>query len=292
MKIAIFADIHSNIHALHAVLEDIERQRPDVVVCAGDMVGIPHPSGMAVWDTLCDRSIPILKGNHEEYVIKFHSPEPNDEIKHSVQFGPLQFVAGQYPTERTTQLEALPFSMHIDGPQGKDVFVCHGSPLGTSCSIAGEWNAELETALATQPETVIVGAHYHRRWHKHWNGKTLLLSGSGGLHLEGQLEAVYLLLTFTQGEWHYEHRALAYDFPAALHTYVESGILENGGPVSWLMLDEIMHQQPNLVPFFHSLNGKVLVEPEEWELAIRAFLEKTGRWEIIQPYLISRGLDV
>ncbi len=291
MKIAVFADIHSNIHALHAILEDIERQQPDVVVCAGDMLGIPYSTGMAVWNTLLDRDIPILRGNHEEYVLKFHGPEPDSEIKHSIRFGPLQFIAGQYPAKCAAQLEALTFSMHIDGPDGQDVFVCHGSPLGTSRSIAGEWNAELEAALETRPETVIVGAHYHRRWHKRWNDKLLLLTGSVGLHLEGQPEAVYLLLTFAQGEWHFEQRALAYDHQAALRSYVESGILEYGGPVSWLLLDEIMRQQPNLVPFFRSLDGKVLVEPEEWTQAVRAFLKETGRWEIIQPYLISRGLE-
>jgi hypothetical protein len=36
----------------------------------------------------------------------------------------------------------------------------------------------------------------------------------------------------------------------------------------------------------------VLAEWEEWALAVRAFLKDIDRWEIVQPYLASRGLDI
>lgn len=39
MRIAIFSDIHGNIHALDAVRHDIEGQAPDQVYCLGDLVG-------------------------------------------------------------------------------------------------------------------------------------------------------------------------------------------------------------------------------------------------------------
>jgi Calcineurin-like phosphoesterase. len=39
MKIAFFSDIHGNVHALHAVLEDIRSARIDMAFCGGDLVG-------------------------------------------------------------------------------------------------------------------------------------------------------------------------------------------------------------------------------------------------------------
>ncbi|MBN1677500.1 MAG: metallophosphoesterase family protein [Candidatus Thermoplasmatota archaeon] len=39
MIVAVMADIHSNLHALEAVVARIEELRPDKVVCAGDIVG-------------------------------------------------------------------------------------------------------------------------------------------------------------------------------------------------------------------------------------------------------------
>jgi predicted phosphodiesterase len=38
-KLAIISDIHGNIDALTAVLEDIDSQKPDEIICLGDTVG-------------------------------------------------------------------------------------------------------------------------------------------------------------------------------------------------------------------------------------------------------------
>ena len=38
MRLAVLADIHGNIYALEAVLADLKRQAPDVVVVLGDSV--------------------------------------------------------------------------------------------------------------------------------------------------------------------------------------------------------------------------------------------------------------
>ena len=39
MRIAVFSDIHGNLQALNAVLDDMAAQRPDAVYCLGDLVG-------------------------------------------------------------------------------------------------------------------------------------------------------------------------------------------------------------------------------------------------------------
>ncbi|WP_278599819.1 metallophosphoesterase family protein, partial [Clostridium tertium] len=45
MKIAAISDIHGNIYSLMKVLEDIDEQKVDLVICLGDLVGYgPHPN--------------------------------------------------------------------------------------------------------------------------------------------------------------------------------------------------------------------------------------------------------
>jgi diadenosine tetraphosphatase ApaH/serine/threonine PP2A family protein phosphatase len=45
MRVAVFADVHANLHALEAVLAAIESERPDAVWSLGDVVGYgPQPS--------------------------------------------------------------------------------------------------------------------------------------------------------------------------------------------------------------------------------------------------------
>jgi len=63
---AILSDIHSNIHALHAVLEDVRSRGAERIVCLGDVVGYgAHPIeciDLARTFDFC------LRGNHEEGV--------------------------------------------------------------------------------------------------------------------------------------------------------------------------------------------------------------------------------
>lgn len=65
MKIAFFSDIHANLPALEAVLADIDRQKPDLMYCLGDLVGYN------VWPNevtaeIRRRNIPTLAGNYDE----------------------------------------------------------------------------------------------------------------------------------------------------------------------------------------------------------------------------------
>lgn len=39
VKIALFSDIHANLPALNAFFGDVEKHRPDVIYCLGDLVG-------------------------------------------------------------------------------------------------------------------------------------------------------------------------------------------------------------------------------------------------------------
>jgi predicted phosphodiesterase len=64
MLVAVVSDIHSNLHALEAALEAIDRDRPDAIWCLGDIVGYgPKP------DECCriveERAALCLAGNHD-----------------------------------------------------------------------------------------------------------------------------------------------------------------------------------------------------------------------------------
>ncbi len=64
MKYAIISDIHGNLEALESVLEDIERQRVDAILCLGDIIGYgPNPNECV---SIIKRMAQIsLAGNHD-----------------------------------------------------------------------------------------------------------------------------------------------------------------------------------------------------------------------------------
>ena len=67
MRIAVVSDIHANLTALEAVVADLERQRPDLVVQGGDLIsGGSRPA--EVIDRVRDLNWPGVHGNTDEMV--------------------------------------------------------------------------------------------------------------------------------------------------------------------------------------------------------------------------------
>lgn len=67
MKVAVISDIHSNIEALDAVLEDIKGRNCEKIICLGDLVGYgPHPN--EVLQKMMSLDISIVMGNYDEAV--------------------------------------------------------------------------------------------------------------------------------------------------------------------------------------------------------------------------------
>jgi diadenosine tetraphosphatase ApaH/serine/threonine PP2A family protein phosphatase len=64
MRVAVFSDVHANLHALEAVLAAIELQKPDAVWCLGDTVGYgPQPSRCC--SAVEEHADLCLCGNHD-----------------------------------------------------------------------------------------------------------------------------------------------------------------------------------------------------------------------------------
>ena len=65
MRIAVFSDIHSNLEALTAALDDLARRSPDRIVCLGDIVGY-GASPRECLDLVRQTTGDVILGNHDE----------------------------------------------------------------------------------------------------------------------------------------------------------------------------------------------------------------------------------
>ena len=64
MRVAVFSDVHGNLHALEAVLAAIDGDAPDEVWCLGDLVGYgPKPNECCL--LVEARASVCLAGNHD-----------------------------------------------------------------------------------------------------------------------------------------------------------------------------------------------------------------------------------
>jgi diadenosine tetraphosphatase ApaH/serine/threonine PP2A family protein phosphatase len=65
MRFAIFGDIHANLHALEAVMDDAKTQLCTHFVCMGDIVGY-NANPRECIEIIRNLDCPIVKGNHDE----------------------------------------------------------------------------------------------------------------------------------------------------------------------------------------------------------------------------------
>jgi diadenosine tetraphosphatase ApaH/serine/threonine PP2A family protein phosphatase len=64
MRIAVFSDVHANLHALEAVLQAVEREDVDELWCLGDLVGYgPRPNSCC--EAVSHGAATCLAGNHD-----------------------------------------------------------------------------------------------------------------------------------------------------------------------------------------------------------------------------------
>ena len=108
MRIALFSDIHGNYQALQAILEDINNESFDSVICLGDIVGI-GPSSAICLDEIMKSDIKMILGNQELYQVKGHQIDNLGEeiIEH------IEWVRSTLSEEQINYLEKAPLSIEF-----------------------------------------------------------------------------------------------------------------------------------------------------------------------------------
>jgi len=166
MRVAVISDIHSNLHALDAVLADIERESPDELWCLGDVVGYgPRPDECV--DLTRARAQLSLCGNHDLAVLgTIDVGEFSGDAAAAA-----RWTTGVLGDEQAAWLRTL-------APQavrpGVELF--HGSPRDAVWDYVLTEHIALISILETEAAIVLVG-HSHVPLALGWDGEAL----TGGL---------------------------------------------------------------------------------------------------------------
>ena len=92
-RIAVLADIHGNMPAFEAVLDDLSHQQVDEVLVGGDLVG-RGPQGSRVVRRVRALGLPAIRGNHEEYLLEFRG-ELSDERREAEEWAAARWMAAE-----------------------------------------------------------------------------------------------------------------------------------------------------------------------------------------------------
>lgn len=115
---AAISDIHSNVFALQAVLDDIKKREIDQIVNLGDILYGPI-APRATYELLMahDHDIMTIRGNQDRQIYDASALE----IAENPTMG---FIWEDLPAEAIEWLRELPFDCQLT----KDIYLCHGTP--------------------------------------------------------------------------------------------------------------------------------------------------------------------
>lgn len=94
--IALISDLHSNIEAIQAVLEDIEKHSVEEIYCLGDVIGY-GPNPREAIRMVKDFRVSLC-GNHEEAVL-FHAEDFNPKARRAIDWTRDQLNSTEYDKE-------------------------------------------------------------------------------------------------------------------------------------------------------------------------------------------------
>lgn len=117
-SVAIISDIHANLPALEAVLEEIDSLGIEHILCCGDTVGYgPHPRECV--ELLRQRAIPSVLGNHDLYVLQARNSkavqEAEDELRGDSVWAGIIHAVAQLRDEDFDWLLELPSFLKLPG---------------------------------------------------------------------------------------------------------------------------------------------------------------------------------
>jgi putative phosphoesterase len=196
MRVAIVSDVHGNLTAFDAVLADIRRRAPDLVLHGGDLA-LMGAQPAEVVDRVRELGWPGVVGNTDE--VLWRPQEQRRQEERAPKLGTtLRLIFQEYApatrellgVERVAWLRGIPAHQRV-----ADLVLVHAAPDDL-------WRAPLpeaeddELAAVYEPldaRTAVYG-HIHRPYTRTLTGLTVVNSGSVGMPWDGDPRASYVLM--------------------------------------------------------------------------------------------------
>ena len=216
MRIAVLADVHGNLPALRAVLEELDRDPVDAIVVLGDVVGGPLVRETLELLAARREATRWVRGNCEREAVAIYDGAPvSDDPSGRAAAWSAKALDGRWRDD----LAAWPISLVLDG-----VCFCHGSPRRDDEIITRTTpdDALLEM-LANVSEPLVVGGHIHQQMVRGLgDAVTYANPGSVGLPYEGRPAAFWMIVDDGTPEL----RETSYDLDAAIEELRASGFAD------------------------------------------------------------------
>ena len=184
MRVAALYDIHGNLHALDAVLAEVNA---DLVLVGGDAVAGPWPSETLECLLELGDGVRFIRGNADREVAS--------ELPGLAPPAVMNFVRKQLTEEQIAFLGTWPLTESIDVDGLGPILFCHATPRSddeilTRISAEERW----QVALAGVDEPTVVCGHTHVQFDRLIGETRVVNSGSVGMPYEDEPGAYWTVL--------------------------------------------------------------------------------------------------
>lgn len=196
MRVAIVSDIHGNLTALDAVLEDMRRRAPDVVLHGGDLA-LMGAQPAEVIDRVRELGWQGVVGNTDELLWRPREQQRQEDRAPKLE-RLLRLIFAEYAPatrellgdERIQWLRDLPAEQRLD-----DLVLVHATPgdLWRAPASAAS-DEELSACYEGLASSIVVYGHIHDPFIRPLDQLTVANSGSVGIPFDGDPRASYLLI--------------------------------------------------------------------------------------------------
>jgi len=194
MRVAAIYDIHGNLPALEAVLEDVRRAQADLIVVGGDVLPGPMPvEAIACLQGVGDIPVQFIQGNGDRAVLEQLAGVETDNLPEPVR-EVVRWVARQLHPEQERLLASWPQTRRVEIRGLGEVLFCHATPRS---------DTEIFTRLTPEERllpvftgldaTVVVCGHTHMQFDRRIGKLRMVNAGSVGMPF-GEPGAYWLLL--------------------------------------------------------------------------------------------------
>jgi putative phosphoesterase len=180
LRVAALYDVHGNVPALEAVLEDVEREGADAIVFGGDLASGPLPRETVELARSLDAV--FVRGNADRLI---ESPARTPEWDAAQ-----RWVKAQLEEEQIAWLVNLDFSAVID-----DTLYVHATPQDDETSVTELTSNERLTELLAEVEhPLVVAGHTHMQLDRRVGDTRFVNAGSVGMPYEREPGAYWALV--------------------------------------------------------------------------------------------------
>jgi putative phosphoesterase len=194
MRVAALCDIHGNLTALEAVLEDVREAGADLVVVGGDLLPGPMPHESLTRLLELDMPVQFIHGNGDRVVLAQMAGKDISEVPEQYR-EVIRWTAQQLHPEHERLLASWPATCRVEIRGLGEVLFCHATPRNdTECFTRLTPEDRLAPVFAGVNASLVVCGHTHMQFDRMVGSVRVVNAGSVGMPFAPPPGAYWLLL--------------------------------------------------------------------------------------------------